>query len=208
MKKILIYGDSNTWGDNFITGKRIPDDKQWPNILQSELGDCYKIIQEGLPGRIAGNEENEKKFKNGKDSFMSIFRSQAPVDIIIFSLGTNDLQLKYNKTEVKIIDDLLWYKKSIENEFEDIDNKKKFFINNKMPRIIYILPANFDFLVNASCIFDSSSEEKRLEIIKYFECNKTNVEYISLNNMNLFLDGVHLDYDGHSKLAEIVKEII
>ena len=23
MKKILIYGDSNTWGDNFFLGKRI-----------------------------------------------------------------------------------------------------------------------------------------------------------------------------------------
>ena len=55
MKKILIYGDSNTWGDNFFLGKRIDDDKQWANILQKKLGSEYKVIQEGLPGRIAGN---------------------------------------------------------------------------------------------------------------------------------------------------------
>ena len=36
MKKILIYGDSNTWGDNFFLGKRIDDDKQWANILQKK----------------------------------------------------------------------------------------------------------------------------------------------------------------------------
>ena len=47
MKKILIYGDSNTWGDNFILGKRIPDEKQWANILQRDLKDSFKIIQEG-----------------------------------------------------------------------------------------------------------------------------------------------------------------
>ena len=28
MKKILVYGDSNTWGDNFITGQRIPEDRK------------------------------------------------------------------------------------------------------------------------------------------------------------------------------------
>ncbi len=49
MKKIFIYGDSNTWGDNFILGQRIPDEYQWPNILQNALGDKYKIISEGLP---------------------------------------------------------------------------------------------------------------------------------------------------------------
>lgn len=49
MKKVLIYGDSNTWGDNFILGKRIPDENQWPNILQKSLNDKFKIIQEGLP---------------------------------------------------------------------------------------------------------------------------------------------------------------
>lgn len=49
MKKILIYGDSNTWGDNFHTGVRISDDKQWPNILSSKLGDNYIVYQEKLP---------------------------------------------------------------------------------------------------------------------------------------------------------------
>ena len=96
MKKVLIYGDSNTWGDNFILGERIPDDKQWPNILQNSLGIEFKIIQEGLPGRLAGNDEKEKVYKNGKDSFIATFRTQAPVDVLIISLGTNDLQLKYN----------------------------------------------------------------------------------------------------------------
>ena len=68
MKKILIYGDSNTWGDNFITGERIPDDKQWPHILEANIKG-YKILQEGLPGRIAGDYEDIKNIKTERIVF-------------------------------------------------------------------------------------------------------------------------------------------
>ena len=113
MKKILVYGDSNTWGDNFITGMRIPDNKQWVNILKDKYQNKFIFLQEGLPGRIAGNEECEKEYKNGKDSFISTFRVNAPVDIVIISLGTNDLQKKYNKSAEQIINDLNWYREQL-----------------------------------------------------------------------------------------------
>ena len=205
MKKILIYGDSNVWGDNFLTGQRIPDDKQWVNILREKLGKDYILYQEGLPGRIAGNEEKEKTFKNGKDTFISTFRTNAPVDMIIISLGTNDLQFKYNKDSNKIINDLLWYKEVIENMYEDLDDKKN-YLDNKMPEILYILPFNFDYKVNASMIFDDKKEEERLKIIKYF--NDNNIKNIYFNDIELFEDGIHLSYEGNKRLAEKVYEVI
>ena len=206
MKKILIYGDSNTWGDNFFLGRRIDDDKQWANILRRKLGSDYKVIQEGLPGRIAGNFDKEEPFKNGKDSFLSIYKSQAPIDILIIALGSNDLQIKYNKDYKDIIKDLLWYKKTISDMYEDIDDRKKYF-NSKFPDIIYILPANFDYKVNASIIFDENSETKRKEIIDYFQ--KNNLKSIFINNIPLFDDGLHYNFDGHKIMSEeVLKKII
>lgn len=201
VKKVLIYGDSNTWGDNFITGKRIPDEKQWVNILKNKYSKDYMFLQEGLPGRLAGNEEIIKPYKNGKDTFISTFRTNAPVDIVIISLGTNDLQIKYNKKSKDIINDLLWYKNKLEESFEDEEDKIKYF-NNKMPKIIYILPINFDYKVNASVIFDEECEEKRQEIIKYFK--KQNINAIIANNLDLFEDGIHLSYQGHEEMANLV----
>ena len=99
MQKILVYGDSNTWGDNFITGKRIPEEKQWVNILRKKYINKYQFFQEGLPGRIAGDDEKIKTYKNGKSTFVSTFRTNAPVDKVIIALGTNDLQLKYQKSK-------------------------------------------------------------------------------------------------------------
>lgn len=207
MKKVLIYGDSNVWGDNFLTGERISDDKQWVKILQNKLKNEYIFFQEGLPGRIAGCEEKEKTYKNGKDNFISTFRTNAPVDIVIIALGTNDLQMKYKKSSKSIINDLLWYEKQLEQSYEDLEDRKKYFVNEKMPRIIYILPVNFDYKVNASVIFDEQSEQKRQEIIDYFSKNKKDV--ITSNDMNLFDDGIHLNFDGHKKLANMVeKELI
>ena len=206
MKKILIYGDSNTWGDNFFLGRRIDDDKQWANILQKKLESEYKVIQEGLPGRIAGNFDIEEPYKNGKDSFLSIYKSHAPIDILIIALGTNDLQMKYNKSSEKVIEDLLWYKKTISDMYEDIDDRKKYF-NSKFPDIIYILPANFDYKVNASIIFDKNSETKRKEIIDYFQ--KNNLKSIFINNIPLFDDGLHYNFDGHKIMSEeVFKKII
>lgn len=206
MKKILIYGDSNVWGDNFLTGQRIPDEKQWVNILRKNLGPNYLIFQEGLPARLAGNDEKEKKYKNGKDSFLAIFRTNAPLDILVIALGTNDLQIKYNKSSESIINDLLWYTNIIKESFADLEDRQKYFVNNRLPQIYYLLPPNFDYQNNAKDVLNEESEQKRQEIIKYFKKNVANS--IIVDNLPLFNDGIHLSYEGHQKVADIVKEVL
>lgn len=207
MKNILIYGDSNVWGDNFITGCRIPKEKQWTNILREEIKENYEIYQEGLPGRVAGNEEEEKVYKNGKDTFMAIFRTHAPLDILIIALGTNDLQIKYNKSSKDIINDLLWYKEIVEVLYQDEEDRKKYFKKEKMPRIIYILPPNFDYKKRASIVLDKESEKKRQEIIDYFSSNKE-CEVLLLNDANLFEDGIHFNYEDHKKMAKLIEGVL
>ena len=207
MKKILIYGDSNTWGDNFITGERIPEEKHWVNILRTKYENKYRFFQEGLPGRIAGNEETIKTYKNGKDTFISTFRTNAPVDKIIIALGTNDLQIKYQKMKDKIIEDLLWYKKQIEESYADLEDQKKYFNDKKLPEIIYILPINFDYQDKASVIFDKESEEKRQQIIKEFQKDKK-LKTIVANDLELFDDGIHLNYQGHEQMASLVERFL
>lgn len=206
MKKILIYGDSNTWGDNFITGERIPYEKQWVNILRKKYIDSYQFFQEGLPGRIAGNEETVKTYKNGKDTFISTFRTNAPVDKIIIALGTNDLQIKYHKTKEKIVEDLLWYKKQIEESYNDLEDQKKYF-NQKLPEIIYILPINFDYKDKASVIFDKEKEEIRQQIIEEFK-KERQIKTITANDLELFDDGIHLSYKGHEQMASLVERFL
>ena len=205
MKKVLVYGDSNTWGDNFLTGERIEDDKQWVNILQKKYKDKFLFYQEGLPGRVAGMEEAEKTYKNGQSTFIATFRTKAPIDVLIISLGTNDLQIKYNRTVEEIIEDLLWYSKELKKIFEDLDDKKKFF-KGKMPKIIYILPINFDYLGGAKNIFNEESENKRCEIIDLFK--EQGFDLVVGNAMDLVEDGLHLSEKGHRVMAELVERML
>lgn len=206
MKKVLVYGDSNVWGDNFITRVRINDNNQWVNIVQSNTRNRFKFIQEGLPGRIAGDYEKDKVYKNGKSAFLSIFFTASPIDIIIIALGGNDLQIKYNRSVDDIYNDLVWYENVIKQFLSDPDNHNRYFVENNMPEFIYILPTNFDYKESASNIFNEDSESKRLELISRFkESNKT---IIHTSNISLTEDGLHYSEEGHKQMANIVEEVL
>ena len=198
--KLLIYGDSNTWGDNMVTNKRIPSNKQWPVILNNKLGKEVTIYQEGLPGRVAGSENKDKPYKNGKDYFLGVFKSCAPVDMVIIALGTNDLQEKYNVTSTQVINDLKWYTEALKLEYEDDPVK---YFDNKFPKIYYLLPTNFN---TEDCQFNINSELKRQEIFKNFK--STNEYTIIVPENTTLSDGLHLDYNGHDYIANLVYESI
>lgn len=205
MKRILIYGDSNLWGFNFIENKRLDDKYQWANMLKEYLGPEYNIIQEGLPGRVAGNIDNKKLYKNGKASFDAIYRSCTPVDYIIIALGTNDLSIEYDRTAHDIYNDLMWYKERVKEIYSDLVYKQRYF--NEFPKFIYVLPGNFDYLNDAKDFYDLSREEERQKLIKIFKDNNLEI-YVELNNIELIKgDGIHYSTKGQQQVFEEVKKI-
>ena len=50
-KRILCYGDSNTWGYKPVTGERYDEDERFTGVLARELGEDYRVVEEGLVGR-------------------------------------------------------------------------------------------------------------------------------------------------------------
>lgn len=192
MKKVLCYGDSNTYGLDAYHG-RIEDVAQWPNILQSFLSSEYKVIQEGLGGRFAGDVRTDKVYQNGKASFDVIVRSTLPAEIIIVALGTNDCKREFNRTAVEIVKDLLWYTEKTR------EIARQFSMS--MPKILYLLPANF----TESEYFEGNAT-LRNEIIAGMK--KSGVLYIEINDLELSEDGVHYSIADHKKVAEIVRNKI
>ena len=96
MKSILCYGDSITWGYNPKEGTRFPFEERWPGILQLELGDSYRVIEESVPGRTTNWDSPFLPERNGRKSLPLVLETNLPIDLFILMLGTNDLWKTFN----------------------------------------------------------------------------------------------------------------
>jgi lysophospholipase L1-like esterase len=91
-RTVVCFGDSNTWG--YVPGSdhaRFPRELRWPVRLQRALGDQWEVIAEGLNGRTAAVESPVEDGRNGVPYFLPCLRSHKPVDLVVISLGTNDV---------------------------------------------------------------------------------------------------------------------
>jgi lysophospholipase L1-like esterase len=98
-RTLLCYGDSNTHGtppmpDLDFEGRHAPADR-WPNVMAADLPG-WTVIAEGHPGRTtAFDDPLEGAHKNGLAVLPAILESHAPLDLVIFKLGTNDLKARH-----------------------------------------------------------------------------------------------------------------
>ncbi len=88
-KKIVIYGDSNTYGydpRDFSSG-RYPAKERWADILEERLKDTYELAVDGMNGRplppVQGEHLHLKR----------LIAENRPADLFICMLGTNDILL-------------------------------------------------------------------------------------------------------------------
>ncbi len=101
MKRILCYGDSNTWGYNPASlftpcEERYPEEIRWPMRLQALLGESYRIIEEGLGGRTTVLDDPYSLIDlNGRRYLPPCLVSHSPLDMVILSLGTNDQKTRF-----------------------------------------------------------------------------------------------------------------
>ena len=184
MKRVFIYGDSNVWGDNFA-GPRVPYSLRWTNRLKKLFVSDYEIIVDGVCGRVTGNYRSNKPECNGQSAFIEAYNKAGVIDIIIIALGTNDLQEKFNRSAMDVINDLMWYSST-----------------TKGVEFIYILPPNFNCTEESGPEFTIKSLNVRSQIIE----NKDKfANYIVVDNVQLS-DGVHFSVQGHKQMAKIIAE--
>ena len=83
--KILCFGDSNTYGYDPCSyfGGRRPTEQRWVDLLARQLG-CT-AVNAGENGREIPSRAGELR------RFDRLLTEQAPVDLLIIMLGTNDL---------------------------------------------------------------------------------------------------------------------
>ena len=99
MKTILCYGDSNTWGfmpkkdsPAITANNRYPWGVRWTSLVQMQLGENYRVAENGVNGRTTMFDCPLADYRNGLKDIEVGMQSQMPVDLVIIMLGTNDVK--------------------------------------------------------------------------------------------------------------------
>lgn len=92
MKHVLCFGDSNTWGYIPGQGRRYDEHTRWTGVLADALGEGWCIHEDGVNARTTIFDEATKPWLNGLPALLVALQSQKPLDLLVISLGTNDLK--------------------------------------------------------------------------------------------------------------------
>lgn len=109
MARILVYGDSNSWGfppDG--SGVRFGRDIRWPQVYASLTKD--EVIEDCLPGRTVDRDDFDYIYpmaRNGWRALPASLRAQSPVDAVLIMLGTNDNKTQFRKSAKDIAQSLI-----------------------------------------------------------------------------------------------------
>lgn len=90
MRKILCYGDSNTWGCSPADGSRFGEDVRWPAVMASILGEGYSLIEDAKSGRTVLDLNSDPEL-NGISWIESRIGFYVPLFAAVICLGTNDV---------------------------------------------------------------------------------------------------------------------
>ena len=197
LKKILCFGDSNTYGFNPINAKRYNIHKRWTGILQNLLKDKYVVIEAGCNNRTCFMDNPDGEEHTGYKAIKKYLNRET--DILILALGINDLQKIYNYNEESIKIGLA--------QIIDIAND----INPNLD-IIILVPSviTTDIYNGYFCqLFDKKSieESKKLNNIYQNIAKEKKCKVINLNDfVNVSkTDGIHYDENAHKTIAEILQ---
>lgn len=205
-RKILAFGDSNTWGwnpSNDLKGPpaRWDDEVRWTGVLERELGGEFDVINEGLNARTTVWEDPIEEYRCGKDHLPAVMDTAAPFELMIIMLGTNDLKIRFGLPPRDVAE-------GAGVLLERALVRKGDFVNQQ-PKILLICPPRLgpvSSTVMGPCF--GGSEEKSAQMAPFFEivAQRYGVDYLNADEIvrSSLLDGLHLDADQHEKLGKAI----
>ncbi|MBO8431619.1 acylhydrolase [Spirochaetes bacterium] len=200
MKKILCFGDSNTYGFIPSSGKRYDENSRWSGILKKLLREEYEIIEAGCNNRTAFCDNPAGVNETGYKVLPSLLTPD--IDCVILAVGINDLQYLYN---ISMKD----YESGLENLIG--------LVRTKLPRakIILLSPSVItEDILNSyfAAMFDETSIEKSKQLSAIYEraARKENCKLLDLKKIASpsKTDGLHYEKIEHIKIANAIFDLI
>ncbi len=206
-KRILCYGDSNTYG-YIPTGGRYDENTRWPMRMQRLLGESYAVIEEGFNGRTCVFDDPvEGGFKSGVQYLPPCLMTHNPLDAVLIMLGTNDTKVRFGMTPMTIGQSMM----------QLVRTAKQYAVNEagEVSHIVIVAPPlildNLMQTRHAECfgpqaIAVSAGLPRELRrISKLMRCDFFDASpYAEVSP----LDAVHMTAQGHLRLGEAMADKI
>lgn len=193
MKRILCFGDSNTWGYIPGSGKRYSENIRWTSLLQNLSGGDFEIIEQGCCNRTCFIDNPDGIEQTGYKILPKYLNTD--FDLIILALGINDIQKFFNPS----LDEI---KTGLEQLIKIVKLKYK------KAKILIISPARLSSS-NETEYFKNQFDEIAIEKSKHFA--RIYEETAKDNNCLFFdwdkivkvsdIDGLHFSPESHKKIA-------
>lgn len=203
IRRIVCFGDSNTWGFNAENEQRFSEDIRWTSVIANLLGDEFQVIEEGLSGRTSVIDDALFEGLSGLDYIYPCLMSHSPLELVIIMLGTNDTKERFNYTSFNIA-------QGVARLVAKAKSTKAGF-NGSSPQILVIAPPPIGASYSETPIgksmgdgCDIKSAQLGNHLAELLENQHTHfLDTKGLVEMNN-IDYMHLDEEGHRLLAQLV----
>ena len=200
MKKILCFGDSNTYGYIPNNGARYDKNTRWTGVLSLLSHGKFEIIEDGCNNRTAFAANPAGKIFTGYEILPELLTGD--FDAVVLAIGINDTQFLYNLSSIEIASGV-----------EKLINIVK--VKSPQAKIILVAPSILtDDVLNGNfaCLFDRTSIEKSRQLPLLYQkiAEKQNIEFFDLNSVakTSSLDGLHYAPEQHLKIAQAIFTIL
>ncbi|TPE52025.1 SGNH/GDSL hydrolase family protein [Amaricoccus solimangrovi] len=207
-RTVMCYGDSNTHGTMPMASLqdmgRFGPETRWPGVLAAALGDRWRVVEEGLPGRTTVFPDPiGGAHRDGLAVLPALLESHRPLDLVAIMLGTNDMKQRFQMPVVEAADAVLALVAAVRTSTAGVDGGA--------PAVLLIAPPP---VLEAGClgeIFTGGAEKsKRLGAIYAEAAKRAGVAFLDAGEVigSSPVDGVHFDAEAHARLGQAVAEAI
>lgn len=203
MKRILCFGDSNTFGYKPDRSGRFDENTRWTGLLSNSLKDNFTIIEDGLCGRTTALDDPFCDGRNGLKSIGNSVRENSPIDLLIIMLGTNDLKAFYGMTAKMIAENC---EKLIDKALDSCENPNAMKILLVSPILLGKNILSINSTYNIQSVTASHSLSKEIKVL----AEKRNCYFLAAENYakTSDLDCEHMTSEEHKKLAVVIESKI
>jgi lysophospholipase L1-like esterase len=199
MKRVLCFGDSNTWGYDPAIKSRFAPDVRWTGVLAAALGRGYIVIEEGLNGRTTVWDDPIEGYKNGRTYLIPCLETHRPLDLVVLMLGTNDLKKRFSLSAYDIAQGAAVLVREILNSASGY--------NLEAPQVLLMAPPPVTTLTDFGEMFEGSEVKSKgfarhyAAVAELMGCAFLDTSAVIVSSP---IDGIHFEAPEHAKLGKAV----